>query len=216
MFNTFVSSTFALLFLVLACSGKERVNGVSASKASSPSEPVVPLALFERPDLMQMDKAQLLQEIHKAKADARKSDPGALSLLDRFENDVAKWDDLSNDGEPQKRATSLLSLLRQLISAAPGAFETQLQASSSLLMMSYAMENLDMDYKPVRAEAIEASESLVRRFPREDRAYAQLGHALAVSDETKGSAACAQFEACLKLKPSNTYCRDYLARLSSR
>ena len=73
-----------------------------------------------------------------------------------------------------------------------------------------------MNYLLVREEAIAATRTLVRSFPNEDRAYAQLGHVLATSSEAQDEAARRQLETCIELNPSNTYCREYLARLSLR
>ena len=111
-------------------------------------------------------------------------------------------------------AVPSLGLLRQL-AAGRHAFETELQLTSKLLALSYSMQSLDMNYQPVREEALESTRSLVSRFPEEDRAHAQLGHALLTSNEAEADAARTQFETCLKLNPENAYCREYLARLSS-
>jgi hypothetical protein len=62
--------------------------------------------------------------------------------------------------------------------------------------------------------AIGSSESLVHKFPNEDRAHAELGHALISSDEKNVEVARSQFEMCLKINPKNTRCRDYLSLLS--
>lgn len=159
--------------------------------------------------MAQMDKDGLLADIRKAKQASGRSE-----FLDRFENEVVTWKDLSNDGELQKRVSSLLKLNRYLIGAYPHDFNTQLRAVSGLLLISYNMQTLEMDYLPVRQEAIHATEALARRFPKEDRAHAQLGHVLATSDENRNQEARLQFEKCLELNSTNQYCREYLSRLS--
>jgi len=205
-------SLLALLFCSgAACSSKETPAGKGGNP---PAEHAISLALFGDLDVTQMDKDQLLTEIRQAKG-ASGNDDAQRAFLQQFESQVSTWADPSKDGEVQKRASSLLPLLRQLISTGPRNIETQLQAASRLLELSYTMQNLDMNYRPIREEAIQATRSLVRTFPKEDRAYAQLGHVLITSDEAEAPNARAQFEMCLDLNSTNTYCRNYLARLAS-
>lgn len=208
-------SIFALLVcLFSACSKGSSADKGGRSGAPTATEWAILLALLGDLDVTQMDKEVLLSEISNAKTKARTEDRQG-AFLDLFENQVRTWGDPSNDGEPQKRATSFLTLIRHLISAGPREIETRLQAASKLLELSYTMQNLDMDYRPVRKEAIQATKLLARSFPKEDRAHAQLGHVLITSDETEAKSARAEFETCLELNPSNAYCRDYLSRLSS-
>ena len=189
----------ALLFLSLACSGnKDRTS------------PSLSLVFLGGQDVVQVDKGDLLARIRKARSDSTQSD-----LLDQLENEVNGWDDdMSKSGEPQRRATSFVSLTRRIISRGPHDFETQLVAVSTLFGLSYTMENLAMDFTLVRKEAIDATKALARRFPKEDRAHAQLGSVLLYGDKSNADAARSEFEICLELNPSNRPCRDALSRVA--
>lgn len=161
-------------------------------------------------DVTQIDKGELLAKIREAKSKSPKSE-----MLDQLENEVNGWsDDISKEGEPQRRATSLLTLTRRVISQGPHDFETQLGAASTLLGLSYTMENFGMDFAPVRREAINATKAMVQRFPKEDRAHAQHGSILLNADKPDAAAARSEFEACLKLNAANKRCRDALSRIT--
>lgn len=211
-FAAFGVWTLALV-LGLACSDKSVASSDQARARTDPppERGVSWVGLSVDQDTEYMDKNQMLEKIRRAKSELGKDESATRGYLDRFENEVSGWDDLSKEGELRKRALSQLTLTRYLLSSGPRDFETQLSASIGLLMLSATMHNLDMDPKPVREEAIEASKSLVQRFPQQDRARAQLGHALLICDEANAQAARSQFEICLKLNPANSVCRHYLS-----
>ena len=118
-----------------------------------------------------------------------------------------------NPDDLQAQFPAILKVLRDLGDLAPTNFETQLAIASSFHLQVTNAANLNLDSEPILQETLQRSRQLVTTFPKEAKAYGNLGFVLMMNKGDQNEAR-RMLEKCIELDSSVQQCHDYYDQLT--